>query len=246
MKVLILAAGYGTRLYPLTKDKPKALLLLKDRPLINYLLDKVQGFEELSEVIVVSNERFYKNFKEWADAQTAYSKPIQIISDGTKTNDDRLGSIGDINFVLEKDNITEDLLVLGGDNIFDFDLNEYMVFAKAKSPQATIGLYDIKSMQEAKLFGVVALDLSGRVISFEEKPMNPESSLISMCLYYFPKESLHFIADYISQTKTADTAGGYIRWFAGEDTVYGFSFNGKWYDIGSIEAYQDAQENFTP
>ncbi len=244
MKVIILAAGYGTRLYPLTENTPKPLLLIKEKPLLNYLLEKVKDFDNLNEIIVVSNDKFYSDFCQWRKTIKNLSCALTIINDETKTPEDRLGSIGDIEFVLKKMSLAEDILVIGGDNLFDYSLNDFMVFCRKKSPQATIGLFDIKDKNQAKLFGVVGLGKDSQITSFEEKPAVPKSSLIAMCLYYFPKNSLHLFKDYLQSVKKSDTAGEYINWLSRQEAVYGYTFNGQWFDVGSFESYRKAQEFF--
>ena len=244
MQALILAAGYGTRLYPLTQNTPKPLLPIQGKPLIDYLLEKVEGLGSLHRVIVVTNKKFYPHFHDWAQGHKNWKTPISIVNDGTDSNEARLGSMGDINFVLNKEAGAEDLLVLGGDNLFDQGLDEFMPTAQTKSPKVTIGLFDLKDKQAARHFGVVGLDEQKRVVSFEEKPQNPRSSLIGMCLYYFPKDSLPLIPEYLRNSKKADTSGEYIKWLSQREDVYAVVFPGKWYDIGSLEAYAEAQKNF--
>ena len=244
MRVLILAAGYGTRLYPLIKDTPKALLDINGRPLINYILDKVKTLDGLEQVLLVTNNKFDAIFKTWAAQQKGFPCEIKIVNDGTNTPEDRLGSIGDINFVLKKENIKDDLLVIGSDNLFDYSLNDFISFSKKIGPYVTIGLYDIGNLEEAKKFGVVAVDKNRKLLSFEEKPVEPKSTLISMCCYYLPQATLPLVENYLNEVKKSDTAGDYLRWLSQKNTVYGFHFNGKWYDIGSVEAYHEAQEKF--
>lgn len=243
MKVLILAAGYGTRLYSLVRDTPKALLKVKGRPLVDYILDKAAPLKEVSEIILVTNDKFYSTFQEWGMEKT-YPHPICIMNDGTKTPEQRLGSIGDIDFVLRERMMDEDLLVVGGDNLFDGGLEGYIDFAKDKSPSVSIGVYDIQDLQGAKKFGVVGLDDQKKVNSFEEKPEHPKSTMIAMCFYYFPQKSLGLIAKYLAESGTSDTAGDYIRWLYTKNNVYGFQFTGKWYDVGSVETYRQAQKEF--
>ena len=244
MKVLILAAGYGTRLYPLVVNTPKPLLEVKGKCLIDYSLDKVRNAKSLNEVLVVTNNKFFEVFKDWAKKHSKFPAPIKIINDGTKTPDDRLGSVGDIHFTIQQENIEDDLLVIGGDNLFDDDLSQYFAFAEEKNPAATIGVYDIHSLKDATKFGVVDIDNYGKIISFEEKPEKPKSSLIAMCVYYFPKATVGLVAKYLNESHKADKAGDYIKWLSQKNSVYAFQFRGKWYDIGSIESYREAQEKF--
>ena len=244
MKALILAAGYGTRLSSIAKDKPKALLEVKGRPILEYILQKLEPLKDIDEVFVVTNDKFYSVFREWAERQKVYSRPIVIINDGTQKPEERLGSIGDIQFVLKNKNIAEDLLVIGGDNLFDYSLKEYIIFARSKFPYVSIGLYDIGNKEAAKNLGIAALDQEKKIISFEEKPLEPQGTLAAMCLYFFPNDYLQRIDHYLEETGNKDRAGDYIRWLYEKSKVYGFQFSGRWYDIGSVESYKEAQSHF--
>lgn len=245
MKALILAAGYGTRLYPLVTDTPKPLLEIKGKALIDYILQRILTLKGLEEIYVITNEKFFGHFQDWVKKHSKSPVKISIISDGTKSNEDRLGSVGDINFFLKKKEVNDDLLIVGGDNLFDFNLQDFQTFVELKNPHVVIGVYDVHSLGEAPKFGVVELDKNGKIISFEEKPQDPKSTLIAMCLYYFPRLSVNLIFDYLKESNKADKAGDYIRWISQCQSVYGYVFKGKWYDIGSIESYQEAQNEFS-
>jgi glucose-1-phosphate thymidylyltransferase len=243
MKALILAAGYGTRLASAFKDTPKPLIPVGNRPLIDYVVDKLADIESLSEIVVVSNNKFTPHFQKWAGARGG-SVPIRIVNDGTNTPEERLGSVGDIRFVWQKEPSLQDWLIIGGDNLFDGDLSHFIDFAISKSPAMSIGAYDIKEVQAATKFGVLGIDVNQKVISFQEKPKEPVSSLIGMCLYYFPKQTLKFLEEYLSESKAVDAAGSYIKWLSEKKNVYGFQFSGKWYDIGSVESLNEARAHF--
>lgn len=244
MKALILAAGYGIRLYPLTKNCPKPLLPVGKKPIIEYIIDKLLKVEGLDEIIIVTNNKFYPLFRHWLK-QAAFAKPVRIVNDLTKNNAGRLGAVGDINFVIKKKVIKDNLLVIGGDNIFDGDLDKFVSFARQKRAKAVIGIYDIKKKARASHFGVVRLDRNKKITDFREKPRSPESTLIAMCLYYFPKDQLRLIKDYLKACrKECDAAGFYIDWLRRKSSVYGYVFKGEWYDIGHLDAYADANQKF--
>jgi glucose-1-phosphate thymidylyltransferase len=242
MKALILAAGYGTRLAAVIKDTPKPLIPVNSRPLIDHILLMLKGLPNLTEVVVVTNNKFDTHFNEWA--KTHKDIKIRVINDGTNTPEDRLGSVGDIHFVWKNEVEVDDWLIIGGDNLFDQNVKDFMHFALKKAPAITIGAYDIHDIQAATKFGVIALDDSQKVISFEEKPASPKSSMITMCLYYFPQMTLAYLTEYLSESKALDAAGSYIKWLSEKKNVYGFQFSGKWYDIGSVESLYEAQKYF--
>ncbi len=242
MKVLILAAGYGTRLASVIKDTPKPLIPINSRPLIDHIILSFRNIQSLTEIVVVTNNKFYNNFQQWA--LTHKEVKVRVVNDGTNTPEERLGSVGDINFVWKNEKELDDWLIVGGDNLFDQDFKEFIDFSHKQSPAISIGVYDIHDKQAANKFGVIGLDSNQKVVSFEEKPANPKSSLITMCLYYFPKTTLAYLPEYLSQSKAVDAAGSYIQWLSEKKNVYGFQFNGKWYDIGSVESLNEAQKAF--
>ncbi len=244
MKVLILAGGYGTRLYPLVKDTPKALLEVCGKTLIDHVLEKIVPLAGVEEVCVVTNDKFVALLQVWADKKKSLPFPIKVITDGTKVPEERLGAVGDILFVIEKEKVKTDWLVAGSDNLFDQGIIDFIAFARSKAPHASVGAYDIRDIQAATKYGVVAVDATGRMTSLEEKPAAPKSSMISMCLYYFPKESLPLIRHYVDETHATDTTGGCIQWLYQKSPVFGFKFQGQWYDIGSLESYDEAQRSF--
>ncbi|MFH0753660.1 MAG: nucleotidyltransferase family protein [Candidatus Omnitrophota bacterium] len=244
MKVLILAGGYGTRLYPVVKDTPKALLDVCGKSLIDHVIDKLVPLSGIEEVCVVTNDKFAGLLSAWAARNSRMPFPIRVINDGTKVPEERLGAVGDILFVVDKELTASDWLVAGSDNLFDASIEDFVAFARSKGPDATVGAYDIRDVKAASKYGVVSVDAMGRIAALEEKPALPKSSLISMCLYYFPKEVLPFIRRYVDETHATDTTGGCIQWLYKNTPVYGFKFQGKWYDIGSLESYDEAQKYF--
>jgi glucose-1-phosphate thymidylyltransferase len=244
MKILILAAGYGTRLQAIAKDIPKPLLPINGKPMLNFIVDELSQINDVSEYVVVTNNKFYEQFQRWQEAQGKLKSRIRIVNDGTNSNDDRLGSVGDMRFVWEREKELDDWLVVGGDNLFDFDLSAFAVMAKAKAPAVTVGVYDIKDISQAHMFGILSLDKNGKVVSFEEKPAKPKSTLVTMCFYHFPKQTIGFISQYFKESSASDAAGGYIKWLSEKKEVYGFQFQGTWYDIGSVESYYEAQNKF--
>lgn len=244
MKALILAAGYAVRLYPLTKQYPKPLLKVDDRSIIDYIIDKLQAIENIDEIIIVTNSRFISRFQKWAKRLNC-PKPISLLDDLTSTPEDKRGAIGDIDFSINKKRIKDDLLVVGGDNLFDADLKGFLSFAKKNKSYPSIGIYDIKNLAQADKYGLVRMNKQNKIIDFKEKPKVPKSTLVAMCLYYFPKGRLNLIREYLkAKTVKSDATGFYIDWLHKKTSVYGFVFRGKWYDIGDHGFYNKAKENF--
>jgi len=243
MDAVLLAAGYATRLYPLTKDQPKPLLPIAGRPILDHTLDKLKQIPSLGTIYTITNHRFAPHFEEWAKSRTEFD--IQVIDDGTSTNETRLGAIGDMNFLLEKKGGNADWLVLGGDNLFDFELTEFVKFAENNKPACSIGAYDCKDLEAAKQFGLVAVDGEGKISEFQEKPEHPKSTLIAMCVYYFPQATLKGLGEYLNSGLTQDAPGNYIQWRSKKESVYAYVFDQNWYDIGNLAAYEKADADFS-
>lgn len=244
MIVIVLAAGYATRLEPLTLTTPKPLLPVAKKLIIDRILDKVAAIEGgVASVCIVTNAKFFKNFESWAKGSKGRAR-ISLVNDGTTSNENRLGAIKDLDLVIRTEAIADDVLVVAGDNLFDFDLNKFLNFAKGKPDGVSIALHDIQSIDEAKSFGVVRIGEDCKVVDFAEKPERPASTLISTGIYYFPKEKLSFITKYIGMQNKVDAPGYYIGWLSKADNVYGFAFSEDWYDIGSIESYKKADKEY--
>ncbi len=241
---MILAAGYATRLYPLTRDYPKPLLKVKGRPVINYIVDKLNKSDAIKEIIVVTNSRFIGKFKAWRRG-LKLSKKISLVDDCTKSNKDRLGAIGDIDFVLKSKGIKEDLLVVGGDNLFSGSIRGLIASALKNKPYMTIAAYRLKDKKDANKYGVLKVGRDNRVVDFKEKPSKPDSSLVAMCLYYIPKEQLSLISFYLRSKKDkADATGKYIDWLRKRADIYCYLFKGIWYDIGDYKYLNEAKKSF--
>jgi len=241
---LILAAGYATRLYPLTLNKAKPLLPVAGKPAIEHIIERIEEIEEISAILVVTNEKFYKQFEGWRK-QVATKKPVKILNDRSSSETDRLGAIGDMDFAIKEEKIAEDLLVIAGDNLFELGLREFVDFAKHRIPASSIGLYNLQDKEAVKRYSQVCLDGDDRIIEFEEKPQNPTSTLVAKCVYFFPAARLNLISEYLTSGSPTDAPGHYIGWLCRRDVVYGFTFCGKWYDIGNYEIYKKADKDFT-
>lgn len=242
MTLIILAAGYAVRLEPLTSNTSKSLLPIGGKKMIERILEKVLKVKEISSVYIITNSKFFKNFSDWLNTYK-HAKKISLICDGTTSNENRLGAIKDLEFVIKEESITGDILVVAGDNLFEFDMNDFLKFAKKKGGIA-IAVHDIDSLALAKNFGVVKIDADNRVVDFEEKPENPQSTLISTGIYYFPKDKVAFINEYVKMQNKLDAPGHYIGWLSKRDYVYGFAFPEDWYDIGTMESYRKADEEY--
>jgi len=244
MKVLLLAAGYATRLYPLTLNTPKPLLPVAGKTVMGYIFDLIEPLKEVDEVFIVTNEKFFRNFEDWKKTFKS-SKKITVVDDGTTSNETRLGATGDIEFVIEKKNIKDDLLVLAGDNLFKADLSIFTKFCASKRPSITIGLYDIKDLILAIKYGIVSVDKNNQVIDLREKPANPPSTLAAMCLYFFPKERLDIMKSYLEMDNSKDAPGYFLEWLYKREPMFGYIFKDKkWFDIGDKKSLEEADKEF--
>ena len=239
MKVIIPAAGYATRLYPLTKDRPKALLEVGGRPMLDHILDQIKDLS-IDEIIVVTNHIFVKHFEQWATEKK--DLPLTILNDQTTSNEDRLGTVGDLQFAIEKANIDDDVLIIAGDNLFNCDMSKFYTFGK-KRTSPIIGVFDVEQKEIAKQLGVVELNESHQIIEFVEKPEQPKSTLIATLLYFIPKECVPMIKTYLNEGNKPDRMGDFATWLIHKVSVFAYFLN-VWIDIGSPEQLEEARKKF--
>lgn len=244
IKGLILAAGYATRLWPMTKNTPKPMLEVKGRPIIEHIAKHFSEIKGLDSIYIVTNEKFAQDFEDWASRYKC-AVPIKVINDLTLSNDDRLGAVGDMRYAIKEMRIDDDLLVIAGDNLFEYRLSDFQEFF-LKKKSSVVACKDMGSIEEVKgKLGVVGVDSAGRITSFEEKPENPKSALASTACYIFTREDLLEIAQYIEAGNRPDNAGDFIKWLAAHKPVHAFIFREKWYDIGTFESLGKAREEFS-
>jgi glucose-1-phosphate thymidylyltransferase len=228
---VVLAAGYATRLRPLTNRVAKPLLPLAGRPMLDYLADKIDEVADVEAIHVVTNSRFAPDFEAWASSRSG-RLPVRVHDDGTSSNADRLGAIGDLRFVIEQAGLAdEDLLVIAGDNLFDFSLEEYVRFWRSRGGSA-IGVHDVGDLGLARQYGVVELDDADRVVSLVEKPERPASTLASIAAYLFSAEHVALVQQYLAEGNAPDQPGRFIVWLYPRVPVHGYRFEGDWLDIG--------------
>jgi len=230
MKAIVLAAGYATRLRPLTETFAKPLLPVGGRPMLDWILDRLDEVDAVDEIHVVTNSRYAESFEEWRRGDD-----VTIHDDGTTTNDDRLGAIGDIRFVVEHAGIDDDLLVIAGDNLFEFSLAGFVDFWRAKREASAVGVYDVEDSELAKQMGIVALDDDDRVLEFVEKPDDPPSTLAATATYIYHRAHVPLVERYLAEGNSPDQPGRYLAWLHKVAPVYGYRFEGEWFDIGDKE-----------
>jgi glucose-1-phosphate thymidylyltransferase len=245
MKLLILAAGYATRLYPLTKTTAKPLLEIAGRPMIEHVLATTANVRGLDEILIVTNEKFTHDFRQWAERyrKTRRDCPrLTVVNDHSTDDTNKLGAIGDIKLVIDTQKIDDDLLIIGGDNLFKESLDSLVAFAGKHG--ATLGVYDVGSLDEIKKYGAVSTDGDRRITFFEEKPKDPHTTLAAMCLYYYPRAVLPMVEQYVVEGNNPDQPGRLVAWLHQRHAVYAFQIHGKWLDIGSFESLDQANREF--
>jgi glucose-1-phosphate thymidylyltransferase len=246
MKVLVLAAGYATRLYPLTLTQPKPLLNVAGQPMIDYVLDNVAPIGGIDRVYVVTNAKFAGQFQQWADHYRATKSKLDftIVNDGSTDDSNKLGAIGDIHLVLTREKIDDDLIVVAGDNLFSQTLQGFGAVCREKKAPV-LAVYDVGSLDEIKKYNSITLNASGKITFFEEKPKNPTSSLTGIALYYYPKSTLPLIHQYIAEKNNPDQPGLLVQWLYTRTPVYTWRVPGIWFDIGSKENLEEANRIFS-
>jgi glucose-1-phosphate thymidylyltransferase len=245
MNVLILAAGYATRLYPLTFNKAKPLLEIGGKPMIEWLVDHLGAVPNLGTIFIVTNDKFASDFQRWANNyQERHSKlTIKIVNDGSESDEDKLGAIGDIDLVLTREDLAkDDLLVIAGDNLFSEPLTHFVDFAKAT--EATVAIYDVGSTEAIKKYGCVTIDKNGVITHFEEKPKEPKTTLAALALYYYSRAILPLFATYLAAGNNPDQPGRFLQWLYQRKPVNTFQISGQWLDIGSKETLEEADRVF--
>jgi glucose-1-phosphate thymidylyltransferase len=239
VKALVLAAGYATRLYPLTRTVAKPLLPLAGRPMLDYLLDRIRVVHDVDEVHVVTNRKFADSFAAWAR-----TRDVVVHDDGTTSEDDRLGAIGDIQFVVDRAGLAgEHLLVVAGDNLFDYSLADVADWWGGLGTSSAVVLYDVGDVELVKKYSSVELDATGRLTGFVEKPESPSSTLVATAAYLFHREHVPLIRRYLDEGNAADQPGRLVAWLVPRVPVYGHPVSGDWRDIGDAQQLQDADNH---
>ncbi len=239
MRALILAAGYATRLAPLTDSIAKQLLPIGGRPMMDWVCDKLD--EVTDDIHLVTNSRFAADFERWADGR---GDDVQVHDDGTLSNDDRLGAIGDIAFVLERTGTDDDLLVIAGDNLFDFSLADFVSFWQAKDVASALAVYDCHDLELATHYGVIDVGEDDRLVGFEEKPSEPRTTLVATATYLYHREHLAHVAKYLGEGNPPDQPGRLVAWLYPREPVYAYRFAGDWYDIGNRDQLLEADNRW--
>ena len=243
MNVLILAAGYATRLYPLTLNQAKPLLVVGGKPIIEWVVDNLEGVSDLETIYVVTNNKFAADFQTWSERYQEQHPEFKfkIVSDGSKSDDDKLGAIGDINFVVTQESLAQSsLLVVAGDNLFTESLKEFVICAKGS--EATVGVYDVRDREAIKKYGNVLIDDGGVIAHLEEKPQKPRGTLAAIALYYYSPTVLSLLAAYLAAGNNPDQPGRFVQWLYTRKPVKTFQIKGKWLDIGSKETLEKADQ----
>ena len=240
MKCLILAAGYATRLYPLTENFPKPLLKVKEKTILDWLIEDIDTLKIVDEFVVVSNSKFVRFFNEWAKQK---EQKITVLDDGTSTNENRLGAVKDIQFAIEVLRIEEDCLVIAGDNLLSFSLTKFISYAKNKKASCIMRYFEPSELK-LKKSGVAEIDEKDKVIRLTEKPLEPKSNWACPPFYYYTKKDVKLVKKGIESGCGVDAPGSFISWLCSQTEVYAMEMPGRRYDIGNLESYEKVQKEY--
>ena len=246
MKLIILAAGYATRLYPLTLTQPKPLLTVAGKPMLEHVIDNLRTCLHIDHAYIVTNAKFADHFQAWSDS---YDRPefhfrFTTINDGSTDDSNKLGAIGDMHLVLTKHDIDDDIMVVGGDNLFSEDLVLFGEFCKDKNAPV-LAVYDVGDLEEIKKYNSIEIDGEGRITFFEEKPAQPKSTLTGIALYFYPRSTLPLIKQYIAEGNNPDQPGRLVQWMYSRTPFYTWTVPGLWFDVGSKETLEEANRVFS-
>ena len=236
MKAVVLAGGYATRMWPITKDRPKMFLPVGDGTVIDIIFEDLEADTRVDEVFVSTNERFADDFESYIKS-SPYEKPTLSVED-TSEEDEKFGVVGALEQLIDRENVSDDLVVVAGDNLLSFDLGEFVDFFESRGTPC-LAAYDVGSKDRASSYGLVQLD-DDRVIDFQEKPDNPQSTLVSIACYAFPADTLPDFETYLADGNNPDEPGWLMQWLQDRGSVHAFTFDGAWFDIGTPESYLDA------
>lgn len=240
MKCLILAAGYATRLYPLTENFPKPLLKVGDKTILDWLVNDIDLSGEVDEYIVISNHKFAHHFEEWAATKP---QNITVVDDGTSTNETRLGAVKDIQFAIDTLHLDDDMLVIAGDNVLDFSLTKFVEYAKEKGTSAIMRYYETNDQKLLKT-GVVTIDSDDRILLMTEKSPNPATHWCTPPFYFYTREDARLVQKGIESGCGTDAPGSYIAWLCTQTPVHAMEMPGSRYDIGNLASYEEVQGTY--
>jgi glucose-1-phosphate thymidylyltransferase len=236
MDAVVLAGGYATRLWPITRNRPKMFLPVGDGTVIDSVFDDLERDDRVNTVYVSTNERFAEDFAAYL-AESAFEKPVLSVED-TTGEDEKFGVVGALAQLIDREDVADDLMVVAGDNLISFDLAEFGDFFEEIGAPAIVA-YDVGNRERAKSYGLVELD-GTEVVDFQEKPDDPRSTLVSIGAYVFPADTLPLFDEYLADGENPDEPGWFVQWLQSRGSVHAFTFDGAWYDIGTPEAYLDA------
>lgn len=240
MKCLILAAGYATRLYPLTENFPKPLLEVGGKAILDWLIDDIDGAGLVDEYIVISNHKFAPHFDKWAATKT---QKVTVVDDGTSTNETRLGAVKDIQYTIDKLQLDDDMLVIAGDNLLDFSLQQFVRYADAKKTSCIMRYYEHNEQKLLKC-GVVTIDDNDRILRMTEKSPTPETHWCCPPFYYYTREDARLVQKGIDSGCGTDAPGSYIAWLCTQTPVHAMEMPGSRYDIGNLQSYEQVKQDY--
>lgn len=240
MKCIILAAGYATRLYPLTENFPKPLLPVSGKPILDWLIDDLESVGGIDGYVVVSNHKFAGHFEKWAKEKQCR---IAVVDDGTSTNETRLGAVKDIQFAVENQHLDEDLLIIAGDNLMDFSFRGFIQFAKEKGTSCVM-CHEEHDLEKQRRTAIITVDSENKITSYEEKPKEPKGNLAVPPFYYYRAEDIRRISEALEDGCNADAPGSFAAWLSGKTAMHAWKMPGRRYDIGNRESYDAVQEIF--